>query len=232
MRKYLSESEAEDIRRIVEAENEETGAKYGIPDDADRYVLKKTGGHVICFAGIYELGETFGGRGAVEVSLFTDRGYRRKHLAAGMLSRCLNEGKVLKFSQYGSEAGDAFLKAAGASYDYDELCMELRLPDADVTEYPQKEELPENGGIRYYNAHSELYVLPMGKKAYVYGVRTDAGHLRKGSAGALLREVLPLLRMEGFETAMLQVSGKNVPALRLYEKCGFAVTERLKIWHL
>ena len=43
----------------------------------------------------------------------------------------------------------------------------------------------------------------------------------------MLALLLPALASQGFQTALLQVAGDNMPAIALYKKTGFRITETL-----
>ena len=243
MRKNLKADEKKELDRIVCEENALEHTRYGSVLDADRFAfpdrktrLRLTGADpagVPAFAAVYELGETYHGRPVREVSIFTDIRFRRKGLGTALLEKIRTPDAVLKFAEYESRSGDAFLKKCGAVHVYDELCMTVKTGAAQSGGEAFLQETPLSDGFRRMeNEHSALMVAPYGEKAYICGVQTDAGMLRKGYAEKLLGAVLRKLSAEGTGEAILQVSGENIPAVKLYEKLGFVVTERLGMWYL
>ena len=252
MKKKLSRMEKEEILRIVGEANALENTRYGSPLDGDRYATvpsETDPARLAAFAAVFDLGETLDGRPVTEAMLFTDPVCRRQGIASALLAKIRKPGEVIKFAEYASPSGDAFLGNAGAVHRYDELCMTLSLPaflkkkqesgKTDMTPAAEEETVceeaagvPEDASRRFFTKHSELYVNRDGDVAYLFGVRTDRAHMQKGHAKRLLSAVLWKLSAEGVRQVVLQVSGKNVPALGLYEKTGFAVTERLGMWYL
>lgn len=246
MKKRLKHSEKEEILRIVSEENALEKTHYGSPLDGDRFVVvpsETDPERLDAFAALFFLGETKDSLPVTEVMLFTDAAKRRRRIASELLKKIKKPGSVLKFAEYASASGDGFLKQAGAVHGYDELCMTRSLSDlcrkekksADGADAVSFEKVPGDPGEetrRFYSRHSELYVNRFGDGAYLFGVRTDRAHMREGHAKKLLSAVLLRLSEEGAKEVLLQVSGVNVPAVRLYEKAGFAVSKRLGMWYL
>jgi ribosomal-protein-alanine N-acetyltransferase len=63
----------------------------------------------------------------------------------------------------------------------------------------------------------------VGGELHVNTIAVDAGLRRQGLGNALMRHVLREVEDEGVTRATLEVRPSNVPALRLYERLGFAV---------
>lgn len=63
----------------------------------------------------------------------------------------------------------------------------------------------------------------------LYGIATEPQARRRGYAGRLLGQLTAWGRRQGAHTAYLQVVAANLPALRLYEKLGFA--EKYRYWY-
>ena len=237
MKKRLKRSEKEEILRIVAEENALEGTHYGSPLDGDAFLTVPSENDpekLSAFAAAFQLGETSGGLPVTEVMLFTDRESRRKGLATRILQKLRKPDTVLKFAEYPSLSGDGFLQKAGAGHLYDELCMTLSLTERKEESEVLSETVgdPADGCRRFYSGHSELYVNRSGETAYLFGVRTDRAHMGKGHAKSLLSAVLCKLSQEGVTEVTLQVSGRNLPALRLYEALGFTVSEKLGMWYL
>jgi len=132
---------------------------------------------------------------------------------------------VIRFSAYPSEVTAAFLTKLGAVHDHDEVLMYRHLGTNNGKELEELEFQMENG-------YSECSIKTYGTVGYIYGVRTDTGHLREGSAERLLHDVFTKLCELGAEDAVLEVSSANIPAYHLYQKLQFEVRESLQIWNL
>ncbi len=72
-----------------------------------------------------------------------------------------------------------------------------------------------------------LPVDPDGRRGHIMNFAVDPRRRGRGVGEALLREGLEYLRVLGAETAELEVRADNRAAIKLYEKHGFRVKERL-----
>lgn len=64
----------------------------------------------------------------------------------------------------------------------------------------------------------------VGDELHVNTIAVDAALRRQGLGNTLMRHVLAEVATEGVGRATLEVRPSNVPALRLYERLGFAVS--------
>lgn len=69
-----------------------------------------------------------------------------------------------------------------------------------------------------------------GTSAYLYSLETVPALRRRGLAGRFLAQLIRHLERKGIRRICLQVSGSNEPALRLYRKTGFRITETLSYY--
>lgn len=228
MKFNLSAKEKEEVAEIVSRCNLADGTAYSAPLDADLYWISKSAGKVIAVLSAYELGETCGNAPVIELSAFTDPSFRGKGRMRRLLEKCAESLSgifcAFKFQAYPCPVSEAFLTHKGYVHAYDELVMKKKLGG-----FPAEAASPEEM-LHFENAHSELSVSLSGGIACIYNVRTDASHLREGSAEALLRETLSGLAKKA-DTAVLEVSSANLPAVGLYEKAGFTVDEKLEMWY-
>lgn len=61
---------------------------------------------------------------------------------------------------------------------------------------------------------------------YVPDLWVDPDHQGRGTGRALLEYLFSLMRREGIERARIATHARNVGAIRLYERCGFALVWR------
>ena len=66
--------------------------------------------------------------------------------------------------------------------------------------------------------------------AYLYSLETAPALRRRGLASCFLIQLIRYLEREGIRRICLQVSGSNEPALHLYRKTGFRITETLSYY--
>jgi len=59
-------------------------------------------------------------------------------------------------------------------------------------------------------------------------VATVQAFRRKGIVGKLLTEILEKGRQKGFKRAQINIYIGNIPAQRLYEKCGFKIIDEIR----
>ena len=229
MRKYLNGTEQKEIEEIIEASNEYDRTDYSVPSDADLWLLSCHYGKIVSFLAVYFMGDTHEGHPVDEVLLFTHPLERGKKRAGRLFEKycayVTSEYKEIphaRFTVYPSEKTESFLEHMDAVHEGDELLMTRMLSGS--------ADLPEED-LCFSNEHSECSVRTYGDTAYIYGVRTDASYLRRGSAERLLTKVISELSEKGAGKALLQVSSLNTPAVRLYEKLLFTVEERMELWY-
>ncbi len=229
MKDRLSEKEKGEIAEIVSLCNAHDGTGYSVPLDADGYYLSKSGGSTVSFLAFFELGETYDGIPVDEICAFTRPEFRGKGRMRRLLGKCREDYEtgeyVWKFQADPRGNARSVLLHLSCTHEYDELLMKKELaPSGSISSFT------EETGIHFENEHSELFANVEGVSAYLYDVRTDASHLREGSAERLLKKALREFS-DICEIAVLEVSSQNLPALRLYEKTGFTVAERLEMWY-
>ena len=69
-----------------------------------------------------------------------------------------------------------------------------------------------------------------GTGAYLYSLETIPALRRRGLASCFLMQLIRHLERKGIRRICLQVSGSNEPALHLYRKTGFRITETLSYY--
>ena len=80
--------------------------------------------------------------------------------------------------------------------------------------------------LRIFRTGADLTPAPPLGSLYVDALATDTRFRRRGVASALLGEACRLAREAGLHAVALDTAATNTAAQTLYERCGFAVTER------
>lgn len=78
----------------------------------------------------------------------------------------------------------------------------------------------------------ECYLTLFGSRAYLFGVLIYRRFRGQGYGYRMLHALLSRLPERGIREVFLEVSSENLPAVRLYEKLGFAVSESLAYYIL
>ena len=85
----------------------------------------------------------------------------------------------------------------------------------------------EQAILVFSDAHGSLNISLYGTHYYLYGFEIREGQRGQGLGTSLLIKVLSFLAEREPLPVTLQVSGSNGPALSLYKKTGFRITETL-----
>lgn len=82
------------------------------------------------------------------------------------------------------------------------------------------------------NQTSEVtcFLAPQGQSVYLYSLEVLPELRNKHLGTAFLSALLPQLAEKGFKTIKLQVSSENLPAMALYKKTGFHITQTLSFY--
>ena len=146
----------------------------------------------------------------------------------------------------------AVIGALGAEYWYSEYSMSLELPGAETAALPTQKSgvsTPESdqaaSALSYLSiseAEENLYtatlggqpigvcmIIPSGDTVYFYGFEIKSSFRRMGYGQQFLDAMIALLSNR-YRRMTLQVSSQNVPALELYKKTGFPITETLSYY--
>jgi ribosomal protein S18 acetylase RimI-like enzyme len=70
------------------------------------------------------------------------------------------------------------------------------------------------------------------QSGYIHDLGVLPAHRRKGYASAMVLAIIELLRKEGCHHIILDVLSHNESAIKLYEKCGFDITNKFNLWRL
>ena len=220
--------------RLVRGVNETDKTHYSVPSDADLYCFYYDD---ICrlagAAALFKMGETVGGMDVFEIAAFVREDMRRHGICRLMLKEFgeYAADSVVRFAVYDGPDVREVLKSFKAEHEHDELLLYTETglfrgtePDEGLPVVIQ----PEDG--RVSSPFGECYFRRSKDRAYVFGVMTYANHRRKGYALKMLRYLFARLGEEGTEQVCLQVSSKNAPALKLYERLGMKEMDRVSYY--
>lgn len=84
--------------------------------------------------------------------------------------------------------------------------------------------------LHYESAYGTVYILTFSSYYYLYGFEIWEPYRNQGYGTAFLEHVLSDLASRNPLPVQLQVSGENHPAMALYKKTGFRITETLSCY--
>lgn len=184
---------------------------------------------------------------------------REKGIFASILAAACEEGNIPgEGSVYFSCAPENnlwknVLEHIGAEHAWDEYMMEQELTEIEetVTKKTTKKEtangiycqiLESTGSTAWQavgsrsplnqNTPTEVtcFLAPQGQSVYLYSLEVLPELRNKHLGTAFLSALLPQLAEKGFKTIKLQVSSENLPAMALYKKTGFHITQTLSFY--
>lgn len=261
-RDQLKETELNSLAALWEAGNALEAHPYSLPEDADIFLLYYEGSELVAALCIYHMGDTKDGKPIDEICAMTHPARRRRGCFTKLFSMAKALLRpVLRFGIYPSPspagkagggresggAGDAetFLEHLGAEFTHKEQFMTLPLPDpcfkaeTEPLELTIREEAEGSDSDSAPSAtltvtcpFGECYLTLFGSRAYLFGVLIYRRFRGQGYGYRMLHALLSRLPERGIREVFLEVSSENLPAVRLYEKLGFAVSESLAYYIL
>lgn len=245
--RFLSEAQKLEIAALVDqcCRHDHTRLVYPLEErDCTHYLMHAPQGELMAVLAILLYPHSH-----VECSAFTAPAHRRK----GYFYDLMNEAEdayedydVMFLVDEACGACVAAMEALGADLDHHELQMELEMEPERIGWVPASgPELcltAETDPAIPGNLHWKLFQEGSGGKNLSGSCQTLAlsrGHvclhhmeipenLRSQGFGTRLLDLLKeALARDGITRILLQVSGDNTPAVRLYKKAGFRVTENL-----
>lgn len=203
-------------------------------EEADHYLLAWENGRLLCAAALLEEDET-----VYECTAFTRLDCRRNGIFGAVLEKGLSllpeDTELLFYIDKKSPDALEAVTALGAELLSDEHMMELasdavsamkgmgKTGDLMVTEAMEGEQAI----LVFSDAHGSLNISLYGTHYYLYGFEIREGQRGQGFGTSLLIKVLSFLAEREPLPVTLQVSGSGGPALSLYKKTGFRITETL-----
>lgn len=93
-------------------------------------------------------------------------------------------------------------------------------------------DIPEEGYTdgELHTSYGECFFKLYMDYAYVYGILTYDSYKRQGWAERMLRYLFDYMAGSGINKVGLEVSSDNIPAVSLYKKLGFTVSDRLSYY--
>lgn len=235
MTSILNTAQKEQIQSLVDACRKKEPVTLSFPfDDADLYVLYEEDGQ-ICSACAFmkEDEETY------ECSAFTAPIFRRRGMFSELLDAAMDElpedCQFLFYTDHKSADTIAVLDAYEAEPLFHEHMMELSeipvLSETPSMSLTMEETLNEQTltyhytspcGTVFFSVFSDYY--------YLYGFEIQEDLRGQGYGNQMLLHVLCDLTAKKSMPVRLQVSGDNLPAMALYKKTGFRITETLSCY--
>ena len=203
-------------------------------DEADLFALFEIDGIIRSAAAFLSEGED-----AYECYAFTEPAFRHQGLFSELLDiaiETLPEDTEFLFYTNGTDPDTkATLLALEAELVLEEHMMEINL-NSYIAEFKGISETPVTMNLatidetltrRYSNPYGSVNISVFGSYYYLYGLEIKESYRGKGYGNQLLNQVILDLASHNPLPLRLQVSGENVPAISLYKKTGFQITETL-----
>lgn len=201
-------------------------------DDADFFALYEVDGSIHSAAAfIMEGSDTY------ECYAFTDPDHRRQGLFSNLLDLAIEtfpEDTEFLFYTNGTDNDCmAVLEALEAELVLEEHMMEMNLQtlllpqDSNVNLTWKEANIDGTRTWQYENPNGSVNISVFSSYYYLYGLEIRESLRGRGYGTQLLNQVLHDLAERNPLPLRLQVSGDNIPAVSLYQKTGFQITETL-----
>lgn len=203
-------------------------------EDADLFALYEIEGIIRSAAAFLLEGEDL-----YECYAFTEPGFRHQGLFTRLLDLAIDElpedSEFIFYTNKKSPDTMASLDALGAEPVLEEHMMELDLkawkPDSSkssaYTVTLTTETIDDTLTRLYSSTHGSVKISVFSSHYYLYGLEIFEEYRGQGYGNTLLLQVISDLVSWNPLPLRLQVSGENIPAVSLYKKTGFQITETL-----
>lgn len=203
-------------------------------EDADLFTLYEIEGIIRSAAAFLLEGEYL-----YECYAFTEPSFRRQGLFTRLLDLAIDElpedSEFIFYTDKKSPDTLEVLNALGAELVLEEHMMELDLkswkPDSSKASdyaFTMTNETVDDTLTRLYSGtHGSVKISVFSSHYYLYGLEIFEEYRGQGYGNALLLQVISDLESYNPLPLKLQVSGDNIPAVSLYKKTGFQITETL-----
>ncbi len=228
---YLNSSQKEAVQSLVEAVKIKEPLTVSFPmEDGELFLLGFCGEKLCAVLSFIKEGEL-----SYECSAFTHPDFRRQGFFFLLLEEGLSilppESELSFYTDGNSSDALKTLDAIGAVLCSKEHMMTLSLEkDWDFSSSGLTvSETTESGFplLLFTDAFGSVRILVYPSRYYLYHFEIQDAFRNQGHGTVLLRKVLSFLTARKKMPIFLQVSGDNLPAIRLYEKTGFQISETL-----
>lgn len=177
---------------------------------------------------------------------FVHPAYRRKGIFSALLANACQKGNCpgeddLFFSVRPTQTlWLQVLNSIEAEKAFDEYMMEYSFQNLPSARLKTEADFSDELTVSFQGTegmascpHVSCLLSAHGSSVYLYQLLTEEAFRGQGRALAFLHHLFPRLKALGFSSVRLQVSGENLPAMALYKKTGFHITEVLsELWVL
>lgn len=203
-------------------------------DDAELFAIYELDGSIRSATAFLNEGDD-----TYECYAFTDQKYRRQGLFTELLDlaiETLPEDSEFLFYTNGTDPDTmAVLDVLEAECVLQEHMMEIDLSTWKKDQIAHQEtsitmtcSTVEDTLTRHYkNSYGSVNISVFASYYYLYGLEIHEKYRGQGHGNRLLCRILHDLAVHGPLPLRLQVSGANIPAVSLYKKTGFQITETL-----
>ena len=232
----LNPAQKSEIQCIVDASREKESLSLSFPrEDADLYVLLSLEGRIRSAAAFTEEGENI-----FECAAFTHPDDRNQGLFSAVLEAGLSslheDADLLFYIDENCRDAENVLYTLGAEHISDEYMMEIplsrgRFPAMDTPGLEVSETAADKTPtLCFSDCHGSVLISLFDSHYYLYDFRIRESDRNQRYGTLLLNKVLCRLAERAELPVRLQVSGNNLPAMALYKKTGFRITETLSCY--
>lgn len=179
--------------------------------------------------------------GICECSALTDPAYRNRGLFSELLEAGLElipeESDILFYSDGSCKDTEKTLEALEAEFLTRDYMMEFSPQAASSAVFPcplspAAVSRDEDGCLKFlFQTNTGEALVSCAQNYYYFFSFEIRGHLRRmGHGEKLLKDILTYLYLKNPMPVRLQVSGDNIPAMSLYKKTGFRITDTLSTY--
>lgn len=174
---------------------------------------------------------------------FVHPAYRRKGIFSALLANACQKGNCpgeddLFFSVRPTQTlWLQVLNSIEAEKAFDEYMMEYSFQNLSSARLKTEADFSDELTVSFQGTegmascpHVSCLLSAHGSSIYLYQLFTEEAFRGQGRALTFLHHLFPRLKALGFSSVRLQVSGANLPAMALYKKTGFHITETLSFY--
>lgn len=231
----LNTAQKEQIQSLIDACRKKEPVTLSFPfDGADLYTLYEDGGQICSVCAFTQEGED-----SFECSAFTDPEFRGQGMFSELLEHAMDtlpeDCQFLFYTDHKSPDAMAVLDVYEAELLFHEHMMELSeipvLPNsADLSFLMEETMQDETLTYHYTSPYGTVFFSVFPSYYYLYGFEIQEPFRGQGYGKQMLSHVLCDLASRKSLPVRLQVSGDNLPAMALYKKTGFRITETLSCY--